>query len=199
MDFIEKLVFNRLMKELDYIDSDLMYKTNVLKKADEDFLKNVNFVLTEFPKLKDIIEETNKIRQENIKIPITPPPMEHNPIDDLIITEEKPSKLKNLYRQIAKNTHPDKTKQDNLKEVYLDAQKAYESNDIISILSICERLKIEYEITKEEVELLKIEIQTKKQRIQFLESTYTWRWMTENSNDIKIKIILAYLEAQLIR
>lgn len=197
MDFYEKLEFDRLIKELDFIDSDLTYKSTVLKKADEDFMKNVHSVLDEFPKLKEIFDYNTQKRFANIPEPIMNDL--HNPVDALIITETKPLKLKNLYRQIAKSTHPDKTRIENLNEVYLDAQKAYESNNIIKILTICERLKIDYEITSEEVDLIKEEIQTKKQRIQFLESTYTWRWYNEQSIETKIKIILNYLEAQVVR
>jgi hypothetical protein len=196
MDFYEKLEFDKLIKELDFIDSDLNYKFNILKKADEDFMRNVNSVLDDFPKLRELLDSNNNKRLVNI-----PEPVVNQNVEEIgeLITESKPTKLKNLYRQIAKSTHPDKTKQDNLNEVYLDAQKAYETNNIIKILSICEKLKIQYDITVEEVDLIKEEIETKKQRINFLESTYTWKWYMEQSIETKVKIILNYLEAQLIR
>ena len=47
----------------------------------------------------------------------------------------------------------------NLKEVYLDAQKAYESNDLLQILSICDRLKISYDISNDEFDLIRNQIE----------------------------------------
>jgi|688.fasta_scaffold118039_3 hypothetical protein len=197
MDLYEKLEFDKLIKELDFVDSDLVYKSNVIKKADEDFMKNVNSVLDQYPQLKIILDDRNKQRLEVISQPIMTEQV--SPIQEITVTENKPTKLKNLYRQIAKSTHPDKTKQENLNEVYLDAQKAYESNNMIQILTICDKLRIDFEISNDEIELIRDEIETKKQRIMFLESTYTWRWYVEQSMDTKIKIILKYLETQLVK
>lgn len=200
MNFHEKLEFNKLIKELDYIDSDLTYKTSLLKNADEDFIKNVNSVLEKFPQLKTIVDERNARRFANINhINLPKNDSYEDEFTENIVTESKPDKLKSLYRQIAKTTHPDKANQDNLKELYLDAQKAYDSNDILQMMSICERLKIDYEISPTEVNLVREEIKLKKERINFLESTYTWKWFIEESVDLKNKIILNYLESQVIR
>ena len=167
MNFHQKLEFNKLIKELDYIDSDLTYKTSLLKNADEDFIKNVNSVLEKFPQLKTIVDEKNARRFQNIVDINLPEINDDDEIVENIVTESKPDKLKSLYRQIAKTTHPDKSNQDSLKELYLDAQKAYDSNDILQMMSICERLKIDYEISPTEVNLVREEIKLKKERINF--------------------------------
>jgi hypothetical protein len=197
MTLIDKLEFNRLIKELDFVDSDLVYKSNLLKIADENFIQNVNKVLEGFPQLKQILDDKSKTRIPNIIIH-TNSPEDIKVEDDLeILTEDKNPKLKNLYREIAKSTHPDKNNQENLHEVYLSAQQAYESNDLVQILSICENLKIDYEITNEEVQLIREQIQTKRKRVEFLESTYTWKWHQEASDINRNNIILSYLEAQI--
>lgn len=199
MNLHEKLEFNKLIKELDYIDSDLVYKTSLLKNADEDFIKSVNIVLEKYPQLKSIVEEKSHKRMEILDYHRSQDTNASEDTVEEVITESKPEKLKSLYRQIAKSTHPDKSSQENLKELYLDAQKAYESNDILQIMSICERLKIDYEISPIEVDLVREEIKMKRDRISFLESTYTWKWFTENSVDKKNQIIINYLESQVIR
>jgi hypothetical protein len=201
MDIFLKLEFNRLIKELDFVDSDLIYKSSLLKLADENFIKDVNQVLESHPQLKTILEDKNQERMKflnfvDITIPIS---QETQDEEEDYITESKPTKLKSLYKEIAKSTHPDKSNQENLKEVYLDAQKAYESNDLLQILSICDRLKINYEISTDEFDLIRSEIDTKKQRIKFLESTYTWKWYHESSNYQKNQIIMNYLESQVSR
>lgn len=203
MDFFLKLEFNKLIKELDFIDSDLMYKSSLIKVADENFIRDVNKVLETFPQLKQLVDEKTKIRMEVLNQ--VPPPVETHYNDSQVEDEEeiiydsKDPKLKTLYRQIARSTHPDVMGQENLKEVYLDAQKAYDSNNIIQILSICDRLKINYEITKQEFDLIKDEINHKRQRIQFLESTYTWKWYHVESIEEKSRIILDYLGAQVTK
>jgi hypothetical protein len=199
MDFFLKLEFNRLIKELDFIESDLLYKSTVLKLADENFIKNVNDVLETFPQLKQIVD--NRI---NNRFSIIQEQQLHENLETLseeneIIYETKDPRVKTLYRQIARSTHPDVASQSNLKEVYLQAQKAYDSNDLVQIMSICEKLKIDYEITTQEFELIKNEIDLKKQRIKFLESTYTWKWYQVESEEEKNKIILNYLETQISR
>jgi len=201
MDIFIKLEFNRLIKELDFIDSDLIYKSSLLKLADENFIKDVNQELESHPQLKTILEDKNQERMKflnfvDVSIPIS---QETQDEEEDYITESKPTKLKSLYKEIAKSTHPDKSNQENLKEVYLDAQKAYESNDLLQILSICDRLKINYEISTDEFDLIRSEIDTKKQRIKFLESTYTWKWYHESSNYQKNQIIMNYLESQVSR
>ena len=201
MDIFLKLEFNRLIKELDFVDSDLIYKSSLLKLADENFIKDVNQVLESHPQLKTILEDKNQERMKflnfvDVSIPIS---QETQDEEEDYITESKPTKLKSLYKEIAKSTHPDKSNQENLKEVYLDAQKAYESNDLLQILSICDRLKINYEISTDEFDLIRSEIDTKKQRIKFLESTYTWKWYHESSNSQKNQIIMNYLESQVSR
>lgn len=200
MDFFLKLEFDRLIKELDFIDSDLVYKSSLLKVADENFIKNVNEVLETYPQLKKIVEDNNrKIFQ---LVHNTDNHTNHISIEketEEEIYQDKNPKLKTLYRQIARSTHPDVASQQNLKEVYLAAQKAYDSNDLIQIFSICEKLKIDYEITNDEFQLIKDEIDSKKQRIKFLESTYTWKWFQVDSPQEKNKIIINYLQTQISR
>lgn len=197
MDFFLKLEFNRLIKELDFIESDLLYKSSVLKLADENFIKSVNQVLETFPQLKQILDDRTKSRYVtlNTEIPVSQVIDIEDEVE--IIYESKDPRVKTLYRQIARSTHPDVASQSNLKEVYLQAQKAYDSNDLVQIMSICERLKIDYEITSEEFELIKEEIDLKRKRIQFLESTYTWKWYQVESQEEKNQIILNYLETQI--
>jgi len=196
MEIFEKLELNRLIKELDFIDSDLVYKSSLLKVVDESFVKCVNGVLENFPQLKEILDRKNEERLEKVNKQTNTPIEIEMPIDE-VVTESKPFKIKNLYRQIAKSTHPDKNDQENLRELYLEAQKAYESNDLVQIITICDKLKIEYEVTTEEFQMIRDEIDFKKKRINFLESTYTWKWYQEQSDDQKNKIILTYLESQI--
>jgi len=200
MDVFLKLEFIRLIKELDFIESDLVYKSSIMKLADENFIKDVNKVLETHPQLKSLLDDKIEKRMNIINLQEQPQQKEQlveEIIESLVVSDSKDPKLKTLYRQIARTTHPDVAS--NLNEVFLDAQKAYDSNDLVQILSICEKLKINYEITSQEFEILKDQINLKKQRIQFLESTYTWKWYQVNTSEEKNNIILNYLGTQISR
>jgi hypothetical protein len=121
-------------------------------------------------------------------------------IEEIETKEEvKDPKLRSLYRSIAKSTHPDKIKDESLKELYLEATSAYDNNNILPILAICDRLRIPYEVTEEETNLIKSEIQSLKNRVSFLETTFTWQWYNQTDMNIRETVILSYIKAQLAK
>lgn len=116
--------------------------------------------------------------------------------DDEIEVDVKKTKLKKLYRQIVKTTHPDKIKNDRLNELYLKATKYYSDNDFAGTYSICSELNIEFEVDDEERNLISDQILNMKNRIEFIEKTMSWRWF--NSDDVqKQKIMFEYLKIRL--
>ena len=104
-----------------------------------------------------------------------------------------------LYRSIAKSTHPDKLKDESLKELYIEATIAYESGNILPLFTICDKLRIPYDVTEEETDLIKDEIQSIKNRVSFLESTFTWQWYSQTDVNIREAVILSYIKAQLAK
>lgn len=190
---LQKLEVNRLIKELDFVKSDLDYKSELLSEADNHFMKSVSNFLDNHPHLKQVFEErlqkkSNIIIEENIN---------SIPESDIIEEEIKGPKLKSLYRTIAKTTHPDKFNDNNLKELYLEATSAYESNDILAIFAVCDKLKIPYEVTEEETNLLRLEIKTLRNRLGFIESTFTWQWFNQEEENQKYLIVLNYIKSQM--
>ena len=106
--------------------------------------------------------------------------------------------LKKIYRSIVKKTHPDKITDFRLNNLYIIASDMYDSNDIIGIYSICDQLEIPYELNVEELETLKSRISMMKDRVSFMESTFTWKWYhTDNENE-KSKILIEYLKSKII-
>jgi len=205
---IKKLDINRLIKELDYVKSDFNYKSELLQEADPVFIKSVDSFLDTHPQLKQVFDE--KLLERQIKKdPVVYPIMEQTIFEDVIgevsieeietIEEIKDPKLRSLYRSIAKSTHPDKIKDESLKELYLEATSAYDNNNILPILAICDRLRIPYEVTEEETNLIKSEIQSLKNRVSFLETTFTWQWYNQTDVNIRETVILSYIKAQLAK
>jgi hypothetical protein len=116
-----------------------------------------------------------------------------NTIEDI----KPPSKIKKLYREIVKQTHPDKVKNKKLNGLYLVATKAYEQDDLLKIYAVCSELDIEYEIEDIDYQNIVNRISMLKDRINFLESTYTWKWHHSQDPKEKENIILKYISSQL--
>jgi hypothetical protein len=197
MNNLEKLEIKRLLKELDFIESDYEYKNELINQLEIEFISSVNIYLDDKPELKEIFDEKiNKRFQETINRKIeslnNPPP-----VVEKIVVEVDP-KIKKIYREIAKKTHPDKVKDDELNDIYIKSTEYYESGDILSIYKICEDLNLEYEFTLDENELIKSKILSYKEKIDLLQSTFTWKW-SNTDEDKKDKIIEDYIKIQLFR
>lgn len=197
VETLKKLEVVKLIRELDFVESEFNYKSEMIKEIDYEFKKEVENVLSLNSELKDVFtksidlfnNEKSKILNEH-----------YNSIDTLdeVETIEKNPKVKSLYRVIAKTTHPDKVNDDNLKELYLEATKAYENNNLLPIISICDKLKIPYEIDDEEFKFIKEQIESIRKRTNFLESTYTWQWYARPHIDEKNQIVLNFIKAQMV-
>lgn len=195
---LEKLKVNTLIRELEFLKSDLNYKTELLTSIDVDFNRSVDIFLENYPDLGNIYKQIIPLTEEvHINQDISDPNEGELQNDTETTYTEIGQKAKSLYRQIAKTTHPDKVGESGLKEVYFEAQKAYEGGKTLELMSICDRLKIPYEISDEEIENIRSEIQFLKERISFLESTFTFKWMQTSEGKERDKLILNYIGKKL--
>ena len=195
---LEKLKVNTLIRELEFLKSDLNYKTELLTSIDVDFNRSVDIFLENYPDLGNIYKQIIPLTEEvHINQDISDPDEGELQNDTETTYTEIGQKAKSLYRQIAKTTHPDKVGESGLKEVYFEAQKAYEGGKTLELMSICDRLKIPYEISDEEIENIRSEIQFLKERISFLESTFTFKWMQTSEGKERDKLILNYIGKKL--
>ena len=194
MEHVKKLEINKLVKELDFVKSEYEYKHEVLQGIDKEFIDSVNFFLEKYPQLKQVFDE-KVINIDPIITTIDTSLIDViDDVDEVSTTEyinEGDSKIRRLYRSIAKSTHPDKLKNESLKELYLEATNAYNSNNLLPILSICDKLRIPYEVTDDETSLIRDEISNIKNRVSFLETTYTWQWYINEDDKMRDEIILS--------
>jgi hypothetical protein len=196
VETLKKLEVVKLIRELDFVESEFNYKSEMIKEIDYEFKKEVENVLSANSELKNVftksVEDFNRVRTKILN--------EHyekiNTLEEIETIEKNP-KVKSLYRVIAKTTHPDKVSDDNLKELYLEATKAYENNNLLPIISICDKLKIPYEITDEEFNFIKEQIESIRKRTTFLETTYTWQWYVKPDIQEKNEIVLNFIKAQM--
>lgn len=209
MSKLKQLEIKKLMKELDFIESDFTYKSEIVHEADNNFIKSVNELLEEHPLLKDVFDKkiNNKIdnifqrRSEDIKDKIESINESHQ--EDIIIEEEVivekviDKRVRKLYREIAKITHPDKIDNKKLNDLYIKATMYYNDNDIAGTYSICNELDIEYEPDDSDNQLISGKINGLKSRISFIESTLTWVWYHSTDEKEKEQLILRYIKNQL--
>jgi len=197
VETLKKLEVVKLIRELDFVESEFNYKSEMIKEIDYEFKKEVENVLSLNSELKDVFTKSvDDFDREKTKV-INEHYQNMTTLDGEVETIEKNPKVKTLYRVIAKTTHPDKVNDDSLKELYLEATKAYENNNLLPIISICDKLKIPYEVDEGEFKFIKEQIESIKKRTNFLESTYTWQWHVKPHIEEKNQIVLNFIKAQM--
>lgn len=213
MNKLQLLQVKKLLKELDFIESDFEYRNEVISGADLEFMTSINNFLGAHPELKEIYDQkiSEKIEQL-VKEKTEPKEPEIDPAatdsgDSEIIEPEieqtddtsqsQGQQLKNLYRQIVKRTHPDKIDNQRLNDIYLEATAYYNQKNKIGIYGVCNKISIAYEIEPEDLELMQMEINKFQQKISFIESTYTWKWYNLADGEEKDSLILDYIKIKI--
>jgi hypothetical protein len=198
---LKYLEFDKLIKELDFIESEIRFKSELIRNIDSHFMDSVTHFLNDHPHLKTVYEDqvTSNLLNSEKTISKELHCDEENNEDVVVDTDVVDSKIKNLYRQIVKLIHPDKNGTETLNHLYSEATEAYKAGKIFSIYKICHKLNLSVQLSDEELNTIKEEIKSGRERIKFLETTYTYQWWTENLNSTKEKIILSYIKSQLIK
>ena len=218
---LRQLESKKLLKELEFIEADLDYKSEVVSEADGNFLNSVNVFLDTQPQLKEMFDKKinhkidlmikrkeNELREleksENVASEIGGDFTGEEGQASSICKESsqkeedtKNPKIKSLYREIAKATHPDKIINKKINDYYMKATTLYDNSDLAGIYAICDELNIDYEIDIEDIRLISDKINTFKQRIDFIESTFTFKWFRSEDQAEKNHIILNYIRMQL--
>lgn len=194
---IQRMEVNRLIKEVEYLKADYNYKSDMLREISTMFLSNVDRIINSNSELKSIYEDRNT---KDLQIE-----GDYDEEQEIIFdyTEERytedyrSDKLKKLYREIVKLTHPDKISNKSLNGVYIQSTNLYEAGDIAGIISLCDYLSIKYDIDSSDIEDIKHEISIIRDKIIFIESAPVWEWHKEVS-DKKDKLVLEYIRNLII-
>ena len=195
MSRLKSLEFQRLIKELQFIESDYLYQSEIIRESNNVFLDSVETILDTYPELRSIYKD--RISNTFINSSKIEPNIDDIELDVLIIKPTIDSDVKKIYRKIVKSTHPDKIKNPKLNELYLEATSAYETNDLVTLYKVSSELMIEFEWSESILEQVKDKIINYKSQISFLESTYTFKWLKSSSEDDKLKIVLSFIENKL--
>lgn len=206
MDRIKQLEIKKLLKELEFIESDYEYKSEIISDADSEFVRGIGDFLSKHPDLKEIfdrdisskIDESIKKSQESIEekkeLDVVGDNIQSEASDDECVDDIK---IRRIYREIVKLTHPDKSKDKKLEIIYIKATDMYNIGDIAGLYSICDNLGIQYDVNEEDIEIISSKIKHMKDRISFIESTFTWMWFYSKDEKERDHIIFTYIKNRL--
>lgn len=213
MNRLKSLEIKKLLKELEYVESDFEYRNLAVSEADAQFINSINEFLSGHPELKKIYDDkiTEKINKTIEKIQKKSDEKEATGIDEISENDKTEieelekededkknlSQIKKLYREIVKLTHPDKVKNDKFKELYIKSSNFYETGNKIGIYSVCDELNIEYELEEEDVDMISEQIINLKNKIVFLESTFAWQWYNCEDVILKDQILLNFIKLKI--
>ena len=192
MHNIKKLEIKKLFKELDFLESDYEYRNEVINAVDSNFIEEVYSILERNPELKTIYDEKYEVETVSEADDV----IIHSEEQQIIDRIESSPKIRKLYREIVKITHPDKVNNTNLNNSYIKATEYYKINDELNIYKICSKLDIDYDIEEVDNKEINKRIDSIKNRINFLENTFTYQWYISDERN-KITILLKFIENKL--
>ncbi len=185
-DKLEKLKLNKLIQEYNYLMIDFEYKMEVVEEYRQPFMNDV----------------AEKRKTEEPKPP--PPPINENKneepkkkdpkIKDEVLDDETKGKIKKIFRDIVKKSHPDKIGSDEHLEIYISAKDAYEDNDLMELYRICGKLGISVDPEVQDMLLLEELIEMKRQEIKNLESSFIWSWIKTETQEQKDGLVNQFIK-----
>jgi len=176
MDSLRILELKRLFKKLEWVEADYEYQSGLISSADTLFMKSVNEFLKGYPELKEVYESNKE------------EPIESEKVIEKVVDKDS----KDLYRKIAKETHPDKINNELLNSMYVEANEAYENGDYLGLL----KLSMSLDIFPEDsipIDDIKERIDSYEKRTEFLKKTFTWKWLEAEGEEDKGKVIVDYI------
>lgn len=103
----------------------------------------------------------------------------------------KPKKLKALYKELSKHTHPDKGGNE---DIFNEVKDAYDREDFLNLISLAGQFDIDYKIEEEDEDLLLKSIENIEGRIKSTTGTLSWAYFTGDKN--KKKAVISMVEQQ---
>ena len=221
---LSTLEVKKILIDIKYWKDDFSIKKEMINNIDIEFNKEVENYLNTHLEIKEkwnnhldginknvseMVDKTNNNIKENIPEDDSDSDNDDSKstinLDDLVSKKPKDPFLKSLYREIVKKTHPDKIKKkhftteqyEDRMEMYKTSTTSYDNNNISELLYIADKLNIQFEIKEDYIiEDMRSDLNGLKNRSEFLEKTYTWKWYHSNKED-KNTLIGLYIEHEL--
>lgn len=179
-DKLKKLQIKKLIQEYNFIQSDFDFKNQVIEDNKQEFITKVSEVEKELNIKKEL-----PINTGNTKNGIT------SNIQD--VSENTKNKIKKIYREIVKLTHPDKADSDKFIELYQKSTKCSEDNDLLCLYLISIELNINFEFDDEDIEFLEKIVKLKKKENSLIDTSCVWAWINSEDEETKNNLIKFYV------
>jgi hypothetical protein len=214
-DNVRKLELKKLIQEYSFLLTDEVYKKEVINENQTNFLKAIHEKKIELGQIEDrpyqpenSEEKVNNEDSENSKDSDID---EDNVSENLEKNEDsekqqdeqegedknekqkKSPKIKKLYREIVKNTHPDKTNSNEHVESYNRATSAYEKNDLIELYFVAIGLDIDVELDDNDLLNINETISAKRRELHNLEQSYLWLWYNAKTKEQRDMVVNLFI------
>jgi hypothetical protein len=205
----------KLFREFNYLMSDVEFKNEFSREYGREFEKELKSMLNEEPIFKQACKDKfgnildKPADAPNVNQSSTPGDVLNLELSDstelvvftgqtissepVIKLESDNQKLKDLYRKIVQKTHPDKVNSDALSEFYVRATEANKRGDILTIYAVSNELGIKFDISDEEITILRRQIHMIKLEQDNFEKSHFWVWANTKFDGKKKDIIKHFL------
>jgi len=187
---LEKLEIDKLIAEINFLNKEIDIKECIINELETDFNTELEKIISENEAINNQWSETLKNRKSNSDFDF-----EKNILINKSNTNEKVEKVdinvKNIYRKIAKKTHPDKTKNSSLIDSYTKATNSYEKNNLKGLIYLSYSLDIDYDYTLLDKTETKKDLESLKTKSKLYEKNIYWKWYTNDKDSDIIKSYIA--------
>jgi len=182
---LKQLEIKKLLTEYDYLNIDGEIKQEIIDKYKPVFMED----------LKEY-DDPNKEKtvEENVGEPMNTEKVVEKLIKDEDLSDHTKKRMKKMFRDVMKKTHPDKVKSEELVEIYIKSKEAYELNDLLSLSHYANKLNIEVRLNVVEIKILKGLLLKKKESLEVIESSWLWLWYNSKTKEEKKKVVALYYE-----
>lgn len=185
------LTIAKIVQEYTFLKTDEELKRSLIDESTPAFLELINTQLSAIDptllKPQADLSTQSQIKKKEPKLDIAQ------------LDNNTRVKLKKIYREIVKRTHPDRVDSAELAELYIKAKSAYDDGDLFELYFIAKELKLNFKLTLEETRILNDLIEFKKLEIKKLEDSFIWQWMLNETAEAKQEIITRFIKTNYLR
>ena len=183
---LKNLQIQRLVQEYSFLLLDDEYKKEIVNTYQQEFLNLVNERIIQpevipTPKQEGDDQQSEKLKKEVL-------------IDPENVSSETKGKVKKIFRDIAKLTHPDRVKDDNLVSLYIEAKEAYDNFDLFQLYFISNKLSITLDLGEEDIDVLDTLVNHKKNSLKNVESSFIWKWVHSKTDEEKEDLLNGFID-----
>ena len=180
---LRKLEIKKLVQEYSFLSTEDEYRKEVISDTKSVFMERVGKIREE---LNMPLSEPKEPNEGEVKDP------DNNKPENVSFSTK--NKVKKIYREIVKLTHPDKTNSDELIEIYRKATLAADNYNILELFQISVDLKIPIDLDFEDIDVLNFLIKVKRHELKKIDGSFIWLWFSAQTEEEKESIVTLFVK-----